>query len=290
MKKQSHSVAPIDASHIEAPTNGIKLWIPDDLKARPDRPFVAHTESESAGAKMLIVALGFDIFMGIAIYLGFRYLADAPAAAAFILALLGVTAVAILVLFLLSGDLPALYEIRRSGRTEDKRIEAAKVVYLGQIDVLKIHAQAQRTGERARLLEAKNEEATIKHAMLTAHQAHSIGNQLAGYEAPEHFVPADPMPDPAYMAVLGFVGRQLFDNVDPQTGRIKCAVPWGKTGGLSAADAERVAEWIKVVNNKAPKGAVFVYEKQAWHVNLKSYPTAWLVSEALKREPLLKAN
>lgn len=295
-RTERRSVAPLAPSTWSDPSNpnapsvpGVKILIPPELNARPDRPFVVNADNKAASATMLIVALVFDVFLGVALFLGFRYAGRLGAGAAFILAILAALVVAVLVLLLLSGDLPALFEVQKSEHTERRRIQAVERIGLAQTEVQKIYAQAQRTGERARLLEAQNEKAAIKAAMLVDHRQ-SMANQLQDYEAPEPYVPADPMPDPAYLAVLKFVGEKLFDNVDPQTGRIKVAVPWGKTGGLSASEAGRVAEWIDTINRKAQKGPVFIYQRQAWHVNLKAYPTAWLVSEELKRVPLLRAN
>ena len=90
------------------------------------------------------------------------------------------------------------------------------------------------------------------------------------------------------MVVLRFIEEKLFTNVDPQTGRIKVAVPWGKTGDLSPTEAKRVVDWIDTVNKKAPKGPVFEYRSQAWHLNIKAYPSAWLVTQELRRTPLHK--
>lgn len=295
MKKRTHSVAPLAPSTWSDPNNpntpsvpGVKILIPPELNARPDRPFVVNADNEAASATMLIVALVFDVFLGVALFLGFRYAGRLGAGAAFVLAILAALVVAVLVLLLLSGDLPALFEVQKSEHTERRRIQAVERIGLAQTEVQKIYAQAQRTGERARLLEAKNEESSIRLALMDRAGRQGDMNLLENFEKPPHtHVAATPQPDPAYETVIRWVKDGL--KYDPKDGRIIGALPWGRTGKLTKAEKERVLEWIDTVNKKSPRGWMFKYEGNVWYLNT-AYTSTFQVVEEMRRVPLLRGS
>lgn len=289
MKEQKYSVAPYKPP---PPPN----WVSPDggnfyADGKPPRPTVSHTESNAAPMPTLLVVLAADVAIGALLFLGLHYAVRLDPGAAFLLAMFAVLCLTTFAIAFLSGQLPALFEIRAARRTDEQHIASQERLWDRWLGILDTQAQAEHTEAQAKLIAAQNEQATIEHAMLTARaDAQTHSNQLATYTG-ETYVDADPTPDPAYTEVLRFVGEKLFANIDGE-GRIKCAVPWGRTGGLSNADAARVVEWLETVNNHHGelRGWVIQYrpEKAGWYVNHKAYESAWHVHRALKAKPLLK--
>lgn len=291
MKKRTHSVAPLAPSTWSDPNNpntpsvpGVKILIPPELNARPDRPYVVSADNKPAPVAMLIVVLVADVVLGGSAFLALRYLGNLDGMLSFLLSITGVTGIALFALFLLSGDMPAFFQIQRAERNEGRRIRAVENVALAQVEVAKIHAAAQRTDARARLLEARNSDRQLALALAQQPPAQRLANQLETYVAPE--APSDTLREDMKMWIGQAIDNPALVDAD---GKFLAPVPWSAKGKLGDRDSKRVREWLATVNNAAPRGWVVDMRDYAWRVNLEEYPTAGEVVAQLAAWPMKAA-
>lgn len=203
---------------------------------------------------------------------------------------------------LLLGAVVLLYRTERRYSAEGidmRKIDALENVELARVegdnDVQKMHARAvlaQARNERLRI------EQTTEKVLASAPQ--NRYNQWANY------VPADPAvepeprrspwvtPSPALeplrtdalvpvmMQWAGEVHRRCTEE-----GRIKTAVPWAERGPLSAADRRRAENWLSHAANAKGAGWAVQYRKdeRAWYVNLRHFPDATALVNALAAVP-----
>jgi hypothetical protein len=236
---------------------------------------------------MLAVTLAVDIFLGVCAFFGLNYLGELGGLLSFVAAMTFVVGFGAMAMFLFSGDLPALYEIFRDSRVSI--FKAKKAYGLAETFIVRVlapHAEAQRMDAEARLLEAQNEENSIRLALMDRAEKQDSMNQLETFEKPPNtYTSALPEPDPTYQAIIRWVQDGL--KYDPKTGRITERVPWGKTGELVPSEAKRAKEWIATVNAKSSRGWLFKYENNVWYLNT-AYTSTFQVVEELRRVPLLK--